>query len=80
LGLVEAAAAGCAVLAADRPYVRAVVEPHATFDPLSAEAIADVVARCVGQPAPASIDKVADRLPDLVAWLVDGTLPREGLA
>ena len=78
LGLVEAAAAGCAVLAADRPYVRAVVEPHASFDPLSAEAIADVIARCSGHLAPASVDKVTDRLPDLVAWLADGTPLKEG--
>jgi glycosyltransferase involved in cell wall biosynthesis len=72
LGLLEAADAGCAVLAADRPYVRAVIEPHLVFDPLSSEAIAAQVERCSGQPAPASIDKVADRLPELLAWLTDG--------
>lgn len=72
LGLLEAADAGCAVLAADRPYVRAVIEPHLVFDPLSAEAIAEQVARCSGRPAPASVDKVVDRLPELLAWLTDG--------
>lgn len=72
LGLLEAADAGCAVLAADRPYVHAVLAPHAVFDPLSAEAIADQVARCAGRPAPASVGKVVDRLPELLAWLTDG--------
>ena len=78
LGLVEAADAGCAILAADRPYVRAVVEPYACFDPLSGAALADVIARCSGHLAPASVGKVTDRLPDLVAWLADGTPLKEG--
>jgi glycosyltransferase involved in cell wall biosynthesis len=73
LGLIEAADAQCAVLAADRPYVRAVVEPHAFFDPYSPEAIADLVARCAGQPAPASVPKAQDELAGLLAWLSDGT-------
>jgi len=73
LGLIEAAAAGCAVLASDRPYAHAVVRPHATFDPSSPAAIAQQVARCLGQVAPASQVKVSDRLPELVAWLAHGT-------
>lgn len=73
LGLVEAADAGCAVLAADRPYVHAAVRPHATFDPSSPASVADCVARCHGRAAPASVVKVADRLPELVAWLAHGT-------
>jgi glycosyltransferase involved in cell wall biosynthesis len=73
LGLVEAADAGCAVLAAERPYVHAVVGPYATFDPSSAEALADLIRRCSGQVAPASVVKVADRLPELLAWLAHGT-------
>lgn len=80
LGLIEAASAGCAVLAADRPYVRAVVEPQGVFDPLSAEAIADVVARHMGRPAAASVCKVRDRLPDLIAWLAKGTPFKEAAA
>ncbi len=73
LGLIEAADAQCAVLAADRPYVHAVVEPHAVFDPHSPTAIADLVARCAGQPAPASVAKVRDEIARLVAWLSEGT-------
>jgi len=78
LGLIEAADAQCAVLAADRPYVRAVVEPFAVFDPYSPESIADLVARCSGHPAPASITKVQDDLAGLLAWLSEGT-PFQGL-
>ena len=73
LGLIEAADAQCAVLAADRPYVRAVVEPYAFFDPYSPESIAELVARCAGQPAPASVPTVQDELAGLLAWLSDGT-------
>lgn len=80
LGLMEAADAQCAVLAADRPYVHAVVEPHAAFDPHSPEAIAALVARCAGQPAPASVAKVQDELARLVAWLSEGTPFKGGQA
>ena len=73
LGLIEAADAQCAVLAADRPYVHAVVEPHAVFDPHSPEALATLVARCSGRQAPASVSKVQDGLPGLIAWLNEGT-------
>lgn len=72
LGLVEAADAGCAVLAADRPYVRAVVEPQATFDPRSAQGLADLVAHYQGRPASASVTRVKDCLPDLLDWVVSG--------
>ena len=80
LGLIEAASAGCAVVAADRPYVRAVVEPHGVFDPLSAEAIAEAVALRMGQPAAASVGKVRDHLMDLLAWLAKGTPLKEEVA
>ena len=73
MGCIAPADAQCAVLAADRPYVHAVVEPHAVFDPHSPTAIADLVARCAGQPAPASVAKVPDEIARLVAWLSEGT-------
>jgi glycosyltransferase involved in cell wall biosynthesis len=40
LGLVEAYEAGCEILAADLPYVHAILDPLKTFDPLSAQSIA----------------------------------------
>lgn len=72
LGLVEAAEAGCAVIAAERPYVRSVIVPHATFEPTSVDAIAAAVRRTCGQAATASTVIVPNRINDLVAWLADG--------
>ena len=69
LGLVEAAESGCSLLAADLPYVREVVDPLATFDPLSPGSIADAVAAVAGRPAPASAVKVVDRIDSILAWL-----------
>ena len=73
LGLIEAADAGCAVVASNLPYVHAVVEPHMTFNPCAPVALADLIARCNGHVAPGSLVKVEDRLPELIAWLAHGT-------
>jgi glycosyltransferase involved in cell wall biosynthesis len=45
LPLLEASAAGLAIIAAERDYVRDVVHPKETFDPLSAVSIARAVKR-----------------------------------
>lgn len=76
LGLVEAAESGCAVIASDLPYVREVIEPSGSFDPLSHVSIADSVAGFVGRPATASAVRVKNRLADIVAWLRHGTMER----
>ncbi len=68
LGLVEAAESGCALLASELPFVHEVVEPLATFDPLSPASIADAVAAVAGRPAPASRVKVADRGARILDW------------
>jgi len=43
LGLIEAAASGCNVIASDLPYVYEVVKPTATFDPNSSKSISKSV-------------------------------------
>ena len=43
LGIVEALEAGCDVIGAARPYVYAICEPSAVFDPYSPESIATAV-------------------------------------
>ena len=43
LGLIEATKLGCEVIAADRSYVYAVVEPYSVFDPLEPNDIANAV-------------------------------------
>ena len=72
LGLVEAAEAGCAVIASELPYVRSVIEPHATFDPLSVEAIVDAVRRTCDRPAAPSVVTTPNRTDDIVRWLAAG--------
>jgi len=41
LGLVEGVEAHCEVIAPDLPYIHAIMVPYKTFDPLSAQSIAD---------------------------------------
>ena len=56
LPLLEAAAAGLPIIAAERDYVRDIVVPAETFDPESAVSIARAVRRFLGQPeAPLSV-------------------------
>ena len=43
LGLIEATKLGCEVIAADRSYVYAVVEPYSVFDPLEPNDIANAI-------------------------------------
>lgn len=50
LPLLEAKAAGLPIIAAERDYVRDLVEPVATFDPDSALSIARAVMRYLGKP------------------------------
>jgi glycosyltransferase involved in cell wall biosynthesis len=50
LPLVEARVAGLPILAAERDYVRDLVDPEETFDPDSAVSIARAVKRFLGQP------------------------------
>jgi glycosyltransferase involved in cell wall biosynthesis len=49
LPLLEASAAGLPIVAAERDYVRDVVEPAETFDPTSAVSIARAVRRHLGR-------------------------------
>lgn len=73
LALVEAAEAGCAILAADRPFVRQVVNPLATFDPHSAAAIEQVVLLTYGKRATPSQVVVDNHLLRLAAWVRNGS-------
>lgn len=50
LPLIEAKAAGLPIIAAERDYVRDLVDPVETFDPTSENSIARAVRRYLGQP------------------------------
>ena len=52
LPLIEAQAAGLPILAAERDYVRDLVDPVQSFDPASLRSIAGAVRRHLGQPSP----------------------------
>jgi glycosyltransferase involved in cell wall biosynthesis len=74
LGLVEAAQAGCAVIASDLPFVYEVVRPLHTFDPHSPESICEVVAMVSGKQASAAEVVVVNQTPRLVSWLLTGLI------
>jgi glycosyltransferase involved in cell wall biosynthesis len=74
LGLVEAAESGCAIIAADLPYVYQVVKPTHTFDPHSPESICEVVALASGKQAPAAEVIVVNQTPRIVSWLLTGLI------
>lgn len=69
LGLVEAAEAGCAVIAADLPHVHAAIRPFGLFDPASVESICQAVLATHGRPAPKSELVAPNEVGRLVDWL-----------
>ncbi len=69
LGLVEAADAGCAVIASDLSYVYSAIRPSGVFDPTSVEAIYQAVVATHGKPAPPSKIVASNEMGRLVDWL-----------
>lgn len=69
LPLLEAADAGLPIVAAERDYVRDVVDPLETFDPLSSRSIARAVQRALGKGAvplpPATASNFLARLSEI---------------
>ncbi len=68
LALVEAIEAGCEVIGAELPYTYAVVKPLATFDPLSAKNIAEIVAKSSEYKMHSSV-VVKNRIAELITKL-----------
>ena len=70
LPLIEAVQAGCGVLAADLPYVYAVIQPSAVFNPPDAISITDLVAQVTTKNdfVPAKI-LIQNRVQELVSLL-----------
>jgi glycosyltransferase involved in cell wall biosynthesis len=70
LGIIEALECGCQILGADRPYLYAVCEPSATFDPESISDIAGAMGKAFAGKLKPSTQKVfsdIDRLIDILA-------------
>ena len=84
LGLVEAAEAGCAVIASDLPYVHAAIVPFSVFDPRTSESIYQAVVATHGMSAPPSKIVAANEISRVVQWLssesnIKGHVPCEAL-
>ena len=84
LGLVEAAEAGCAVIASDLPYVHAAIVPFRVFDPRASEFIYEAVVATHGKAAPPSKIVATTEIGRLVHWLaaasnIKGQMPCEAL-
>jgi len=69
LGLVEAAEAGCAVIASDLPYVHAAIVPFRVFDPRASESIYQAVVATHGKSASPSKIVAINEIGRLVHWL-----------
>lgn len=69
LGLIEAAEAGCAILAPDKRYVYCVVEPSMTWPSDTSEAIATCVRRALVGPVPPTVIKARNELSSLMNFL-----------
>lgn len=68
LGLVEATEAGCEVIGADLPYTFAVISPLATFNPLKAQSIANIVKQIINQTRDTQVTQVcvSNQLQELI--------------
>ena len=69
-GTVEGAILGNKVLCSDRPFFEDVIKPSDTFDPLSAQSIADSVKRALTQELPPTELRFHDHVDKLVDLLI----------
>ena len=69
LPLIEACSYGCKVIASDMNYVHKVIEPSRTFDPYSAESIAETVVSCYTQETKPTKLKVENRIKHIISLL-----------
>jgi glycosyltransferase involved in cell wall biosynthesis len=68
LGLIEAAKLGCEIIAADKPYVFAVVNPFAVFNPLDPNDIAEKVLFALDNP---TINRTEIKVSDDIQMLIN---------
>jgi glycosyltransferase involved in cell wall biosynthesis len=68
LGLIEAAKLGCEIIAADKPYVFAVVNPFAVFNPLDPNDIAEKVLFALDNP---TINRTEVKVSDDIQMLIN---------
>jgi glycosyltransferase involved in cell wall biosynthesis len=71
LGLIEAAAAGMKILAANRPYVNSVIRPGASFDEVNPSSIAACVSDALKNDLPFPEILVKDEVDALIEYLIN---------
>lgn len=71
LSLIEGAHAGMKILAADLPYVKAVIDPSAVFDPYDVESISAAVSNALKNALPFPQIHVRDEAEGLIEFLLN---------
>lgn len=71
LGLIEAAAAGMKILAANRPYISSVIKPSAGFDGANPSSIAACVSDALKNDLPFPEILVKDEIDALIEYLIN---------
>lgn len=66
LGLIEAMEAGCDVIASDRPFVHAICQPSAVFDPALPNSIVDAVMRYEKEEKRQTVLTVCDKVDEMI--------------
>lgn len=74
LGIIEAITAGCDVIGADLPYLRAICKPSVVFTPYSADAIADAVLKYENSCCKKSELTINNQIDNLIALLISNTV------
>ncbi len=73
LGIIEAISSGCDIIGSDLPFIHTVCKPSLTFNPYSAESIADAITRYEQETVPKSSLLINNRIDDLIDLLTKTT-------
>jgi len=69
LGIIEAITAGCDVIGSDLPFIHSICKPSATFNPYSAESIADTIMKYEGETTTRSSLLINNKIDELIGLL-----------
>lgn len=69
LGIIEAITAGCDVIGSDLPFIHSICKPSATFNPYSAESIADAIMKYEGETTTRSSLLINNKIDELIGLL-----------
>lgn len=72
LGIIEAITAGCDVIGSDLPFIHSICKPSATFNPYSAESIADAIMQYERKATIKSSLLISNKIGSLIDLLTKG--------